>query len=93
MLQNFAYFIFVLIKTLLWVLQAAMFVRALLSWFPGTEDSAFAGFVAMITEPFIIPIRALFERFGWFDGLPIDISFFVTYILLALLSTLLEVAM
>ena len=41
----------------------------------------------MVTEPIILPIRALFARLGWFQNLPIDISFLVAYLLLTVLGT------
>ena len=66
------------------VLQLAMLIRAIMSWFP-TESNKFENFLYMITEPPIMPIRKLFEKLNWFQGLPVDISFFVTYLLLSLL--------
>ena len=66
------------------VLQLAMLIRAIMSWFP-TESNKFENFLYMITEPLIMPIRRLFEKLNWFQGLPVDISFFVTYLLLSLL--------
>ena len=65
-------------------LQLAMLIRAIMSWFP-TESNKFENFLYMITEPLIMPIRKLFEKLNWFQGLPVDISFFVTYLLLSLL--------
>jgi uncharacterized protein YggT (Ycf19 family) len=66
------------------VLQLAMLIRAIMSWFP-TESNKFENFLYMITEPLIMPVRRLFEKLNWFQGLPVDISFFVTYLLLSLL--------
>ena len=39
-------------------------------------------FLYSVTEPFIYPVRMLFEKMNWFSGLPIDISFLVTYMLI-----------
>ena len=66
-----------------------MFIRAIMSWFP-TESNKFENFLYVITELLIIPIRKLFEKFNWFQGLPIDISFFVTYLLLSIITLLLS---
>lgn len=66
------------------VLQIAMLIRAIMSWFP-TESNKFENFLYMITEPLIMPVRLLFEKLNWFQGLPVDISFFVTYLILSLL--------
>lgn len=68
---------------ILTALQLAMLVRAIMSWFPG-DSNKFENFLYAITEPLIFPVRKLFERFNWFQGLPIDISFFVTYLLLSI---------
>lgn len=84
------YFIVLLLRTLITVLLVAMFVRAVLSWFIDDEDSRLFRFLNLITEPVIVPVRSLFERLGWFQNLPIDISFYVSYLLLALLQLLLE---
>lgn len=68
---------------LLTVVQFAMLIRAILSWFP--IDNKFVDFLHAITEPFIIPVRMLFEKMNWFTGLPIDLSFFFTYILISII--------
>lgn len=78
------------VQALLSVVQLCFLVRALLSWFPIREDNPFLTLTAMVTEPFIIPVRALFDRFGWFQNLPIDVPFFVSFLLVnAIGSTLL----
>lgn len=74
---------------ILGVLQIAMLVRAIMSWFP-TESNRFENFLYAITEPLIMPIRKLFEKLNLFQGLPIDISFFVTYLLLSILILVLS---
>jgi uncharacterized protein YggT (Ycf19 family) len=70
------------------VLQIAMLIRAIMSWFPG-DSNKLEIFLYSITEPLILPVRKLFERFNWFQGLPIDVSFFVTYLLLSIVLVLL----
>ena len=66
------------------VLQLAMLARAILSWFPSAPGKL-ENFLYAITEPLIMPIRKLFERLNWFQGLPIDMSFFATYLILTVL--------
>ena len=66
-----------------------MLARALVSWLPIEEGSPIENFLIAVTEPVIMPVRALFENLGWFEGLPIDMSFFVTFILLSILSAIL----
>jgi uncharacterized protein YggT (Ycf19 family) len=68
--------------------QLAMLIRAIMSWFPG-DSNKFEIFLYAITEPLILPVRKLFERLNWFQELPIDISFFVTYLLLSIVLVLL----
>ena len=71
------------------VLQMAMFVRAILSWIPGADENKFGDFLYALTEPFIAPVRAILDRIPLFQGFPLDMSFFFTFILLSILSTLL----
>lgn len=71
------------VTVFLMFIQLAMLVRAILSWFP--LDNRFVDFVYAVTEPFVYPVRRLFEKMGWFQGLPIDISFMVSYLLITLL--------
>ncbi len=85
----FVYFIVSIVRILLFVVQTAMLLRAILSWFFMDEDNRVMAILYAVTEPFIVPVRALFEKLGWFRNLPIDISFFVTYLLLSIISMLL----
>jgi len=66
-----------------------MFIRALLSWFPGENESVFDRFLFLCTEPVIAPVRSLLDRFEFFAGLPIDLSFIATYLILSLVLALL----
>lgn len=68
------------------VLQILMLIRVILSLFPIDEDSPFFRFIYFTTEIFVMPVRLLFEHFGWFEGFPLDMSFFVTFILISFLS-------
>ena len=76
------------VRLLLLVIQLAMLVRAILSWFP-IDANRFTDFLFGITEPFIYPIRRLFERLNWFQNIPIDMSFMVAYLLLSILTMVL----
>ena len=64
----------------------AMLLRALLSIFFMGEESKFAMILYFFTEPFIMPVRL---KLNLFQGSPLDVSFFLTSILLAMLQTLL----
>jgi YggT family protein len=63
-----------------------MLIRAVLSWFPIQRDHPILRFVCMVTEPLVAPIRALFDRMGWFRNFPIDLSFLVAFLLLSFVS-------
>ncbi len=76
---------------LLDVVSLAMFLRVILSLFSSGEDSRFYTFLAFITEPFIIPVRLLMQRFNILQDSPIDWSFTFAYILLALVQTMLPI--
>ena len=71
------------------VIMVAMLARAILSWFAFSEGANKIGsFLYMLTEPLILPVRALFTRFRWFEGVPLDIPFLVTALLLSLFSSI-----
>lgn len=84
------YLIYVLRVTavvLLDTVMLAMFFRAICSWF--MAEGRLIDFLYMITEPFILPVRMLLDRFELFQSLPIDLSFFITYLLLSIISAVL----
>ena len=66
------------------ILEIAMLVRAVMSWFPFGEGRI-GDFVYAVTEPFIVPVRALLERFEFVRNSPLDIPFFVTAMILSVL--------
>ena len=71
------------------VLSFAMLARAILSWFDPMQEWGINGFLHAVTEPVIQPIRALCERMHWFRGVPIDIPFLITFILLSVVDAVL----
>ena len=81
------------VLALLSAIELCMLVRAVLSWFPIRDDNPILRFVCMVTEPLIAPIRALFDRLGWFRNFPLDMSFFVAFLLLSALSGVLGAAL
>ena len=85
-------FLLILIKNVVFValsaVQLAMLARAILSWFPDVGGKLVDVLYA-ITEPFIYPIRRLFERMDWFQGSPIDISFSVAFLLITIVMYIL----
>lgn len=71
------------------VLQFMMLARAVFSWFPNLSDSALGDFLFTVTEWVITPVRMLFDKMGWGMNIMIDIPFFVTFILLSVLGSVL----
>ena len=84
---------FELVKLTLYVLVSAlmfaMTARAVLSWFPIGENK-FSDFLYVLTEPLIMPVRALFKKMNWFTDFPLDMSFMATSLILFFLIILLE---
>lgn len=74
---------------ILMVLQIAMLVRAVLSWFPGGDGNIIGDIAYSITEPVIIPVRRFLERFESVKNFPIDMSFFVTFMIISMISAVL----
>lgn len=79
-------------KALLFTLEVCMLIRAILSWLPIKEDNPFLLFITMVTEPIVMPVRALFAKLNWFQDIPIDASFFAAYLLLTVVSAVMGVA-
>ncbi len=67
------------------VTEILMLVRTVFSWIPADIDNGFTRFLYGYTEVVITPMRALFDRFHLFEGSPIDVSFFATFMLLIIL--------
>ena len=72
------------------VLSVAMFLRVILQFFASGENK-FVIFCYAITEPFIIPIRVIMEKFDIGQNSPIDIPFFVAYIMISVLQMMLPI--
>lgn len=71
------------------VLLFAMLVRALMSFFMMGEESKLSLVLYYFTEPFILPVRKLFEKLGLFQGTPMDVSFFFATLLIGMVQALL----
>lgn len=75
-----------IVTTLLSVLEVLMVVRAISSWFPFDEESRLMQFLYVVTEPIILPVRAVIDRIPFFRDMPIDMSFFFTMLLLGAIT-------
>lgn len=67
----------------------AMLLRVILSFFSDAEDSRISIFLALITEPFIAPVRFLMVKFNLLQNSPIDWSFTLTYMIMAFMRVML----
>jgi len=84
------YIITTAIRILLDVVMICMLLRAILSFIMvGDEEGPLMGMLYAVTEFFVAPVRAVCDRFGWFEGLPLDMSFFITAILLSVIRSFL----
>ena len=64
------------------VVQLAMLVRAVLSWIMPDASGPIIEFIYLITEPLISLVRKAFEKLGFNNNSPIDLSFLVTVIVI-----------
>ena len=80
-----------LIVILIDVLLLAMFVRAVLSWFDPMQEGRLSGFLVLITEPVILPIRILCDKMHWFEGMPMDMPFMLSWLVLMLIQFLVQI--
>lgn len=83
---------FIIAKTvaiLLEVVYFGMLARMLLPFFLNPEESRLYGISCLITEPFIAPVRFVLVKLNIGQDSPIDWSFFITAVLLSLLTTFL----
>ena len=72
-------------------LSLALLLRAIFSWFDQTGESRFSGFLFLLTEPIILPIRRLCQKMHWFEGTPLDFPFLIAVLLITLIRSFLIV--
>lgn len=80
------------ILILLDIFDVAFLVRAILSWIDPMDEFTVSKILYAITEPLIIPIRRLCDRLHLFQGMPLDMPFLLTLLLLVLVRSLLTAA-
>ena len=85
-MEELLYFLRTTLYYLLWVLDIALLMRALFSWFDPERSSRLSVFLYLVTEPIILPLRRLFERLNWFQGTPLDMPFLFTMILIMVIQ-------
>jgi YggT family protein len=66
-----AYYLLTFVELLFNILQFAIIIRALLSWFNPREDNPLVRFLFDITEPILAPLRRIVPRLGMVDITPL----------------------
>lgn len=74
------------VRCLLDVVSLAMMLRAIMPIFADVEDSGFYALTVAVTEPFVAPIRYIFDKFGIAQDTPMDMAFFASYLILWVLD-------
>ena len=87
-MTTFIYLTVTTVQLILLVLRICMFGRVIFSLLP-LDDNPINALLVFLTEPVIFPVRRICERFGLSDTLPIDIPFFITFVLLSSISMVL----
>lgn len=87
-MELFIFIVKAIADGILMAVQIALIVRAVMSWFP-FGDNVISDIAYAVTEPLIIPVRRVLDRFEAVRNFPIDIAFFVTFMIVSILSTLL----
>lgn len=88
-LYEISYIISNTVLTIIVVMQVLLLVRALVSWLPIDQESKVCTFLYAATEPVIVPVRLILDRFESIQRLPVDLSVLATMIILSVLTTLL----
>lgn len=63
------------------ILFFAIFVRAILSWFPVRGDNPVIAILYQVTEPILAPLRAVIPRIGMIDITPMVASLILIVII------------
>ena len=73
-----------IIRITLNVVYFAFLTRMLLPLFFDAAENKIYLFVCLITEPFVIPVRVVLQKFNVLQGSPIDWAFPITCILIGI---------
>lgn len=76
-------------QLLLFVVQMAILIHVVMSWFDPEESTFISRLTYYICEPFVIPARMILGPFQEYYGSPIDFSYLLTAVLLTIVESLL----
>lgn len=79
------------VQLLLALVSLAMMVRALMPFFFDVEESKIYLIACFISEPLIAPVRMIMAKLNIGQNSPVDWAFFVTYLIVWILETMLPV--
>jgi YggT family protein len=68
------------VNILIIILEVAIFLRAMLSWFPMDQGNPLVRILNDITEPILAPLRQVVPRFGMIDITPM-VAFLVLFVI------------
>jgi len=76
------------VRCILYAMDFCLLVRVIMSWIPG-DYGAIQDFIYSFTEPLLAFMRGIINKIPALRDFPIDLSFVFSYILLAVLLTVL----
>lgn len=85
-LERMSDFVLTFVSTLIYILNFAIIIRALMSWFNPSPDNPIVRFVIEITEPVLAPLRRIVPRIGMIDITPI-VAILLMNVILQVLET------
>lgn len=88
-MSEFVYLTATTTNLLLSVVQTAILVHVIMSWFDPEGSSLISRFTYYIAEPFVIPVRAVLKPLQEHYGSPLDFSYVITSMILVIIETLL----
>lgn len=69
------------------LMNILLFVRALMSWFIRAENPIY-NLLVTLTEPIIMPVRWVWQKFNLPDTLPIDVPYLLSFVVINILQTI-----
>ena len=78
-----------LISVILDAVTLCMILRMIVSLFAHNESGKLGAFLALVTEPFIIPVRFILAKLNILQDSPIDWSFTISYLVLMMIRFML----
>ncbi len=67
-------------------IEAAMLIRVFLSWLDPEKSGTLYMIAYYISEPIVVPVRWLFDKFDLPDDGPIDLPFMASTVLLVIME-------